>query len=571
MVYELLNTPPGHSTPRNIGITRCVLVAFLASCVMLLATGCQPAPQVTDLLRATITSQVQTIEAQRAGKPPLLLQVTTEPQTTPSDLPLISSPSTSVPTDPLAGLVYRSEHGVWQIDETGKAQSILDESADLHIAPDHQHAIFQTSGGDTWLVDYNQQNKRQLTSVPLRLGKWLPGGEQLVVGMAPGENFWGYLAMLHTRSGTLQLLADAGAAETTLSPDGQNIAFSAIVDEVGRLPYLYRLGETPALLKLSDYSVQEPYAGSPAWSPDGNSLTWITGNGNQQSGFSMAYTIFQRASLTAHRAPPFHLEYLLEDAWPPASGWSSDSRWLVYPLRQAARPILVIWNVASNAQVTIEDCWDYTWNPQSNWLACWSTGRSEIVLVEPDINQLIRLPLESNTEYPAQYSAAWNPAGLFFVFNPGNEQVWMITLPAEGTFTPHLELLAFQANRILDWLLPPEIPAFDNTWKPQAIPPTPETVCPLAPPARLTLQTLARVTLDGSNLIVRSTPQAGAENVIARLPQGTLMQITGGPVCALRPRMTEAYLYWQVTIPSLQLTGWVAEGDSKQYYVEAIK
>jgi hypothetical protein len=61
-----------------------------------------------------------------------------------------------------------------------------------------------------------------------------------------------------------------------------------------------------------------------------------------------------------------------------------------------------------------------------------------------------------------------------------------------------------------------------------------------------------------SNLNLRQA--AGINSPLVRTsPAGTLLEITGGPVC--EPINSGAYLWWQVTAPD-GTQGWSAEGSS---------
>ena len=92
------------------------------------------------------------------------------------------------------------------------------------------------------------------------------------------------------------------------------------------------------------------------------------------------------------------------------------------------------------------------------------------------------------------------------------------------------------------------------------------TSCPGAPPIRVRIDDLARVTYtDGRPLRLRSAPRISSANIIARLPEGEKIKIRYGPVCA------NSYAFWQVKVKSTGVIGWVAEGNNQNYFIETVR
>ncbi len=97
--------------------------------------------------------------------------------------------------------------------------------------------------------------------------------------------------------------------------------------------------------------------------------------------------------------------------------------------------------------------------------------------------------------------------------------------------------------------------------------PTPNTVsssnnnCGSAPPVRMTLNTLGRVTFtDGTPTRLRQAPNG---TIIIEMVEGTSFTVVGGPLCA------SPFNWWQVQL-SNGLQGWVAEGSANVYYIEPL-
>jgi tRNA A-37 threonylcarbamoyl transferase component Bud32 len=112
-----------------------------------------------------------------------------------------------------------------------------------------------------------------------------------------------------------------------------------------------------------------------------------------------------------------------------------------------------------------------------------------------------------------------------------------------------------------------EPPQPTDTPRPSDTPKPTETpsgeVCEDAPPTRLKVGDHARVTFtDGRPLRIRSSPDATTtDNVTTQIPEGTEMDILTGPECG------DNFVWWRIRTVN-GVTGWVAEGDFEDYYVE---
>lgn len=82
--------------------------------------------------------------------------------------------------------------------------------------------------------------------------------------------------------------------------------------------------------------------------------------------------------------------------------------------------------------------------------------------------------------------------------------------------------------------------------------------CPGAPQSRLIGQTGGRSTQGGLPLRVRASPGKNGK-FLGNLKNGESFQILDGPSCQ------NGMVWWKI---SANVEGWVAEGDSKQYYIE---
>jgi hypothetical protein len=90
----------------------------------------------------------------------------------------------------------------------------------------------------------------------------------------------------------------------------------------------------------------------------------------------------------------------------------------------------------------------------------------------------------------------------------------------------------------------------------------PNQVCPNAQPTRLKLNGFAFLTYDPPiPNRVRIGPGLGFE-AKGLVKPGQVMQVINGPICSGES------VWWKVVVKYTELTGWVAEADSEQYWVE---
>jgi hypothetical protein len=90
----------------------------------------------------------------------------------------------------------------------------------------------------------------------------------------------------------------------------------------------------------------------------------------------------------------------------------------------------------------------------------------------------------------------------------------------------------------------------------------PNQVCPNAQPTRLKLNGFAFLTYDPPiPNRARIGPGLGFD-AKGLVKPGQVMQLTSGPICS------GDSVWWKVIVKYTGLTGWVAEADSEQYYLE---
>lgn len=83
--------------------------------------------------------------------------------------------------------------------------------------------------------------------------------------------------------------------------------------------------------------------------------------------------------------------------------------------------------------------------------------------------------------------------------------------------------------------------------------------CPSAPPMRLIVQERGRVTRNNERLNLREGPGISYE-AVGLLAEGAIFLVLDGPACS------GDFTWFRVQARGVE--GWLAEGDSEQYYVE---
>jgi hypothetical protein len=99
--------------------------------------------------------------------------------------------------------------------------------------------------------------------------------------------------------------------------------------------------------------------------------------------------------------------------------------------------------------------------------------------------------------------------------------------------------------------------------------PTPSACPPIRGPYGPGVQASV-VTDDSDKLKLRSAPVLSPDNVIRELDQYTRLEIVGGPMCVQSAETGIGYWLWKVKVISTGKTGWVAEGDGRNHFIEPI-
>jgi len=99
--------------------------------------------------------------------------------------------------------------------------------------------------------------------------------------------------------------------------------------------------------------------------------------------------------------------------------------------------------------------------------------------------------------------------------------------------------------------------------------PTSDSNCPGAPvPHVATGQEVTVLADDTNKLKLRSEPKISPDTMMMDLDKFTQLKILEGPVCVSSTDPEVSYWFWKVEVISTGEIGWVAEGNSLNYFIE---
>ena len=236
-------------------------------------------------------------------------------------------------TNPLAGLIYSTQEGThFQIGKDGNTTNIFSKPG-MVIAPDRMRGLY-AENNDLHILNLLTGETFNLTNSPDMveiLYQW-PLDDQIFFTAVPahdeiGPGMTGGLYRLNPDGADLTVIdADTNVANFAVSPNGRFVAYGA-----GRTAYIYDL-------ELNQRGVFDPAvfglpnsngAGvtSPAWSPDGQKIAWIT-QGDFYGQGAFAVVIFDLTATTFEIIHPYQIVGM--DGFLPPVKFSPDGKWIVF-------------------------------------------------------------------------------------------------------------------------------------------------------------------------------------------------------------------------------------------------
>ncbi|MBC8449892.1 MAG: PD40 domain-containing protein [Chloroflexi bacterium] len=230
---------------------------------------------------------------------------------------------------PPAGLIYRAQDGLWQVDSVGQPVRIFGRP-EARLSPDGTQVLYLDQD-DLWLADSVSGERRNLTQTPDRVeccAQWWPARPDMIpFGSMPKEADlgpgFGFLTTVQIDGNGHRVLGETVSyALPALSPDGRTIAF----DQEGT-GWLYRWGVGPEPFEPVAYGLSVQRIASPAWSPDGKRLAWVVGSYFDDR-WQIGIGVFDLEARTSRLVHPY--EPLGMGGWPEAPAWSPDGQRLAF-------------------------------------------------------------------------------------------------------------------------------------------------------------------------------------------------------------------------------------------------
>ncbi len=497
----------------------------------------------------------------------------------PTYTPTPASSQTPPPTeivlsaDVLAGLVFRTSNAeagdpaLWQLSENGAPTVILDVGEAL-FSPVYGYATYYDEG--LWVVDFKQKTK-QKTKFGSSLG-WYSSDQLIVVRDQEVLE----ISLISSEMNSITAFAGYGFICSTVSPTNR---FAIMLPGDGPVhswvefyPEKFITGNLPAVWE----NQRATYC--PSWSPDGNyaalPMTGYEGD-RWNSGIGVidligeTGTIFHQTednffSFAENLGLAYDPRYFTDNEYTYTT-WASDNQHIAFAT-QAEDEIISFWVSTIDGQTEYQlPNWPI-WNPAKPWLAYWDfehdPTKPELWIMESngDNAQMVRTRSGGNAT-EAYLSTFWSPDGEFLLYQDIDGTLWLTDF---DTWQAHQVAIDI-TGELVSWIPLLKITLSDLVALPTPIP----FSCPNAPASRLQVGQTARVTVTGSGgTRLRSSPDVLPDNILASLVEGQEFEIIGGPVCSERPGRTDAYVYWEISLPERNLTGWVAEGDFEAYYIE---
>jgi hypothetical protein len=286
------------------------------------------------------------------------------------------------PYQNIAGLVYTDipADETWWIDSNGFPQLLYPER-DAKPSPAGDRVLLDRDDS-IWVVDLFTGEEINLTADSNRLeggSQWWPANPEVIVfnsvDMADGWGMsYGPVSIISEDGSNYQVLEESSSfGSPAPSPDGNTIAY-----DTGYAAWLYRLDTGKEPFNVGEYGLETPEdfkIGSPSWSPDGMKLTWWVGGSFAPSyEWNLGLALFDLDTKDfqfVHRYQPLGGS----GGWIPPAQWSPDGGLLALTIRGQGRvPDVMVMRVDGSEAIMLG----------SGALPLWSPDGSKLVFLRYD-------------------------------------------------------------------------------------------------------------------------------------------------------------------------------------------
>jgi hypothetical protein len=307
--------------------------------VLLLCAACNAKPVTPTVSSLSpLTSPLLTATSQLTAMPTLKVAPSPTPWPTSTATALPTLAPTPVGITPPSGLIYKTHDGLWRVNLDGESVRLLAVDAghmSFELSPEGDRVLYwDWNEGDIWLGDLHTSDMRNLTNSSTRFEccpLWWPDRPETILFASQSSNDrpWGpiWLVAKNLSNGDLHIIDQSGSfvGPADFSADGTSLAYSK-----NGQPVVCRPEKGCAPCNLADFGVSITTtlgAGSPAWSPNGQSIAWTMSSfySNTQEFGTGVFNLRERSWRLFHPYKPIGRG----GRGFPSLIWSPDSKWLV--------------------------------------------------------------------------------------------------------------------------------------------------------------------------------------------------------------------------------------------------